>query len=286
MIWMEHGKIIKKLRRERGISQRQLSDGIVARVTLTDFENKNTNISFQTLLLYLNRMNIRIDEFFLLYASDEVQHVEKRKASEYFAQCTQNGVPEVLKGIAYFQRKYQETEDTFYYFLVINLRIFLLSENVLSIDTLTDEISFLMKYFEKIETWGRFEIAMFTNCLAVFPEIFIFLQHNKVVEKLTILSKDLLFQKDIAIYANNLIICSLSNGWPYLFECGWNLLKEIADSDEKNVFERLSCDYFAELFKSCPSKERIDEIISIMNLVGLNHMANEFIDLYQLLFLG
>ena len=57
-----HSSLIRKLRKERGLIQEQLTRGISQRRTLAAFESRGTKISFELLVNYLERMNITLRE--------------------------------------------------------------------------------------------------------------------------------------------------------------------------------------------------------------------------------
>ena len=60
---MDHSSLIKKLRLERGLSQKKLAQGISQRSTLASFENNATKISYNILIQYLDRMNVTLEEY-------------------------------------------------------------------------------------------------------------------------------------------------------------------------------------------------------------------------------
>ncbi|KAF1296071.1 hypothetical protein BAU15_12390 [Enterococcus sp. JM4C] len=61
---MEHGKLIKKLRTDRKISRESLAKGIHSVSTLQRFENSSSKVDIDTLWLFLDRMNVRMDEYY------------------------------------------------------------------------------------------------------------------------------------------------------------------------------------------------------------------------------
>lgn len=274
---MNYGKIIKKLRKERNLTQEQLCKGITSRVALSDFETKNTRISFETLTLYLDRMNIRLDEFVLLYVSEDLPFIKKRKIANRFPKITRSGPKSILQEIERLIVRYEETEDIYYYLLMVNLKVFLLSEGIGSESELKEEIAVLMAYLTRIDTFGRFEIVMLSNCITIFSEEFLLVQHAKIVNKLRRLITDPLFQHDLTSYANNLCIHSLQNNYSSLLAQGIQLLKEISEDDPRNIYERL----LFRLFKECSkkrskNKETLDEILQMMSLLGMEKLASEY----------
>ena len=65
---MNYGKIFKFLRKERGLSQKQVAAGIVSHSTLSRFEESG-NIDFLSLILLLKRLGMTPLEF-MQYCTD------------------------------------------------------------------------------------------------------------------------------------------------------------------------------------------------------------------------
>lgn len=65
---MNYGKIFKFLRKERGLSQKQVAAGIVSQSTLSRFEESG-NIDFLSLILLLKRLGMSPLEF-IQYCDD------------------------------------------------------------------------------------------------------------------------------------------------------------------------------------------------------------------------
>ena len=65
---MNYGKIFKSLRKEKGLSQKQVAAGIVSQSTLSRFEESG-NIDFLSLILLLKRLGMTPLEF-MHYCTD------------------------------------------------------------------------------------------------------------------------------------------------------------------------------------------------------------------------
>ncbi|MDT2664614.1 helix-turn-helix transcriptional regulator [Enterococcus hirae] len=72
-----HSSLIRKLRKERGLTQEQLTRGISQRGTLAAFESRGTKISFELLVNYLERMNITLEEYQFLLNSNSLTNKQK-----------------------------------------------------------------------------------------------------------------------------------------------------------------------------------------------------------------
>ena len=77
-----HSSLIRKLRKERGLTQEQLTRGISQRGTLAAFESRGTKISFELLVNYLERMNITLEEYQFLLNNNSLSN--KQKLTNYF----------------------------------------------------------------------------------------------------------------------------------------------------------------------------------------------------------
>ncbi|MGT9066368.1 helix-turn-helix domain-containing protein, partial [Enterococcus faecalis] len=150
---VNHGKLIKKLRSERGITQNQLAYGISSRGTLAAFENRGSRISFDILIQYLERMNITLEEYSFLYMDSHVS--DKRLLAKKMIHDTTDD-ESAGKIINNLYSRYKETGDNFYYFtyLMNDLLIQFLHDQEKDFST-SEEATILKKHLESVESWGR-----------------------------------------------------------------------------------------------------------------------------------
>ena len=78
---IKHASLIRKLRKERGLTQAQLTEGLSQRGTLAAFESRGTKISFELLVDYLERMNVTLEEYQFLLNNNTL--TGKQKLSNY-----------------------------------------------------------------------------------------------------------------------------------------------------------------------------------------------------------
>ena len=67
---LDPGALIKKLRKERELTQSELSKDIMPRTTLSSIENGGRTVEVTKLFKLLNRMNISIEEYSFLLNLD------------------------------------------------------------------------------------------------------------------------------------------------------------------------------------------------------------------------
>lgn len=107
---MDHSSLIKKLRLERGLSQKKLAQGISQRSTLASFENNATKISYNILIQYLDRMNVTLEEYQFMLDGNNLS--EKRKLSKvFFDKLRRHYDSEFAK---FLNEQYYSTDDYYY----------------------------------------------------------------------------------------------------------------------------------------------------------------------------
>ncbi|MBO0480806.1 helix-turn-helix domain-containing protein [Candidatus Enterococcus courvalinii] len=165
---MLYGKIIKNLRNERNITQSQLAEGLQTRVSVARFESGETRVTLEALFHYLNRLNIRPEDFFLIVNQENKN--EKEDIYQYFLKEVANSSSSDF--IRNLKKKYEQDGDIFYLLLfveAINIQNRIYDKKT----NLDAEIVVVKKYLDKVETWGYFELSMFTNCLNLFSTSYI-----------------------------------------------------------------------------------------------------------------
>lgn len=184
-VLLEYGELMKTMRLERGITQKQLTDGITSRTTLANFEAGISRPSFEVIVSYLDRLNVDINEFLFLTNSNRIN--DKQTVSNYFEQVNIEGNKHKLRiFIKVLEKKYLESQDIFYLYMYVYSKNLLSKNCDFSKLEKKDEkyIVELMAYLNKCETWGAFELQMFCTILFIFPKEYINHKKNYVLKKL------------------------------------------------------------------------------------------------------
>ncbi|WP_270493007.1 Rgg/GadR/MutR family transcriptional regulator [Enterococcus thailandicus] len=192
---MEHSKLIKQLRTERKLSQRMLTDGISQRSTLSSFEQNNTRISFEIICLFLERMNVTLEEYEYILVDSKLSSKRKLAAqvAKSFSKPFKRDLAKELLD------NYSSTEDFFYYSLYAQYYLVTAYQtpevSKVEMNRIKKKIK---KYLDSIETWGRFELVIFSNCLFIFEDNYIrfhfveSIQHMRLYHDSSNYSSDLL----------------------------------------------------------------------------------------------
>ncbi|EHA7759318.1 hypothetical protein JMJ06_002732, partial [Enterococcus faecalis] len=174
---MEHSTTIKKLRVSKNITQQQLSQGICSRSTLAVFETKGNYISADFLFRFLDRMNIRVDEY-VLYL--DVNETDKNKAIGCLRNARINKDGEKLFHLAEeFKTYYLKSLDIFwlcYAFKAEEFAVHLMKENFdyqQYKESHQEEINIMTDYLMKVNYWGEFELNLLGNLMQYLSSTYI-----------------------------------------------------------------------------------------------------------------
>lgn len=194
---MESNDVFKRLREERGVSQRKLAKGICARSTLSTFENKGSQLSIDLCSRLLDRLNIRIDTYFSMLSKDFDQ--KRSEFSKFKKSIADENVELLYKKKANYLDWYKSTRD-FYWF-----NLYLHSSRIISqlTESFTyesfnrahiDDIEVVKKYLYDVNSWGPFEFAVFSNSIWYFDFDFIKLVKERLAKN-NIMSSE--YKKDL-----------------------------------------------------------------------------------------
>lgn len=232
---MYHAELIRKLRIERGLSQESLSKGISSRTTLASFEQRKTNISFSLVVNYLEKMNISLEEYNYLYMK-KCAH-DKRKISELLSNRNMD-IQQRQELTKLLKNRYEKSNDKFFDLLAAQnhlLSLFMM-KNMDDIEK-SDAYKKISSHLERVETWGRFELVMFSNCLFLFSDEYISIMFETCVKRMAFYQEHMYFSKDFIAFLINGAQLSLSRGAISNLSIFIQEMKRVTKQfDDKNLF--------------------------------------------------
>lgn len=270
---MTHGQLIRRLRKERGLTQAQLAEGISSRTTLSTLENNKTDVNINTLFSYLDRLNVSIQEY-LFYFNDS-SNTEKELATKYFYDnIVKKRDIEIEQRILDYQSKYKDSKDFYYCCLSIELKLFLNKKKDKTVFDVREDTEIIKKYLERVTQWGHFEMSIFANCLYIFTSEYIRATFTILLKRTKILSKIDTYQNDISIFLNNCIVLALErknyqNARFYIQQ-----LYQISEKTPRKAYDRMMCAYYLALLKQIKgANANVDSTISPFKELGFSDHA-------------
>ncbi|EME5421786.1 helix-turn-helix transcriptional regulator [Enterococcus faecium] len=221
---MDSGELLKKLRVERGISQKNLAHNITTINTLSRYETGKNSIPFVILLEFLDKLNITMDEFVLYLEFDSIR--KKNKKIKDFIKATRENRGSRKYTLEIIRKKANTTRD------IVDIRNYLIIKTfdwyTLPIEKRKlnkndkEHLDHFANYLEKVNEWGRFEMISFSSLLFLFDTNYISQRLTEIERKNIHFSKQylqkfeathhrLLFAKDtqISIQFYKALICHI-----------------------------------------------------------------------------
>jgi transcriptional regulator with XRE-family HTH domain len=170
MRW-DYGSIYKKIRTEKGLSQKDICGSTLSRTTLSKLENNKLAPSHTTMLFLLDQISMTIEEFD--YVCNDFMYSDRIEIINSFFTMASNFDYNELTILKEKSQKYLKKNDDIYIVDLVNIIESLI---ILSVDS-TDKIDCLPKIFvnkiwgkiSKMDVWYYNEIRLINCCMFYFP---------------------------------------------------------------------------------------------------------------------
>lgn len=267
-IELELGAFYKETREKLGYSQRDAESAYCDHSLISRFENGETVLRADKLLMAINGLDLTPTEFFVWhgeYLPNRLQ-IFNKKMSAYAINEDVDGLKTLLKTRAI------RNEDKIFNILV-KCAIFDLSDEMLIIKS---ERKFIEKHFNNVKQWTIYEMSVFAHCLEAIDDAEVYDigqdilksdEFSKIIDSNATLAKKTL----VNLYVH--LICHWSYRYAEKLKQGINDLLTEWDMSEKiilHIFEKFS------LYRQEKSPELLAEIqddLQILNRFGATGMA-------------
>ena len=267
-IELELGAFYKETREKLGYSQRDAESAYCDHSLISRFENGETVLRPDKLLMAINGLDLTPTEFFVWhgeYLPNRLQ-IFNKKMSAYAINEDVDGLKTLLKTRAI------RNEDKIFNILV-KCAIFDLSDEMLIIKS---ERKFIEKHFNNVKQWTIYEMSVFAHCLEAIDDAEVYDigqdilksdEFSKIIDSNATLAKKTL----VNLYVH--LICHGSYRYAEKLKQGINDLLTEWDMSEKiilHIFEKFS------LYRQEKSPELLAEIqddLQILNRFGATGMA-------------
>ncbi|EAG1723149.1 XRE family transcriptional regulator [Listeria monocytogenes] len=281
---MEVYELLRKLRVDRGISQKELADKITSRESLVKYENGKTYVPLIILMELLGKMNLELDEFlFYLDAGNEKRSSQAIK--KLIAEIEESKKPSkhLLSKLKLIAKESQNIVDVRNYLVakIFNWHLEPLSDRRLNIhDKLYVQI--ITKHLERVGEYGRFEITTFVSLLFLFSTEFINRQTSKIEKTITKHSDYEIFHSALCGLYNNAFLLMLERREIFHAKRYLEKLKHIRAtmifSGETEIYGHFYGLLLSNLTESSPTtqKELLD-FFRGLNLICATKLKDEFL---------
>lgn len=280
---MKHyGTLLKNIRQEKGLSQKDIYDGIITRQAYYLIETNTSMPSFDKFLLILERLFISVDEF--LYALDpEVFPTENHLYHQLSQAVFKKDTQQLTSLIAQSQTLYNTTKNKKYYHLnLITQSMALLnleqSESD-TIDCLKELMDPIKQYLIGIDKWYLYELKLLNNSLYCFELSQAIALGTLVGKKIDTLSTLEQYQDiKLRIYLNLSGLCLNCQDYENTLIFS-TLAKENAQTDYR-LFEKIIASLNYEIAKTASQKlavnTHITNYLSILETLDYQATVKEY----------
>lgn len=272
---MTHGELIRKLRKERGMTQTQLSSVISSRATLSAFENNSTHVASDILFAYIERLNVTAQEY-TFYLNNNVTPEKEILSQYFFNEVIKKRDVEILARINDFHKHYENSHDFYFCCLSIELKLFLNKKHDQAVFDVAEDMDIIKAHLNRVQQWGHFEISIFSNCLYIFSDEYIRGSFTTLLRRTKLVSSIPTYQNDISIFLNNCIVLELERG--RFSDAAYYIkqLRRIASKSPRKIYDCLMCNFYQVLLnRELGIVSDVDSTIQPFDKLGFTEHANE-----------
>ncbi|HBY90776.1 helix-turn-helix domain-containing protein [Ruoffia sp. FAM 24228] len=159
---VSYGKIIKSIRENKKMTQKELAEGIVTPQFLSQFENNKYDIKLDNFLMILDRLNVKYSEF-IVHVLTSDPPLQSNFLNQYSkAYYSSNKV--LLKKLVEQEKELYSENSNFRHLhnaIIASQRFQLINHNGFN----RDDTNIIMDYLKDVYDWGHYEVALFANSM-------------------------------------------------------------------------------------------------------------------------
>ncbi|WP_197025126.1 helix-turn-helix domain-containing protein [Paucisalibacillus sp. EB02] len=163
---MAYGKTLRKIRKQKGITLKELADGICSISFLSKFERTDSDITLGLMTSVLEKLMLSFDEFLYIHHDFQPNKLEQFFKSVNTAYMNRNAkLLKELKNEEMKKWKRYGVETYHWNALMIMMLGQIVDEQFIDEDFEENDIRLLSDYLFRVEVWGYYELALYNGTL-------------------------------------------------------------------------------------------------------------------------
>ncbi|CAM5218811.1 hypothetical protein UACE39S_02267 [Ureibacillus acetophenoni] len=273
------GVVIREIRQKKKIHSNFLYKDLLSRPAIAKFERGDSDTSVEKFLKMLDRLNITLEEFEIVYKNEENKDlIFTRSYIEAFYLRNVDLLIELANKAEHEYKLFANVKFLHYKSLIL-----LLVDELRGTQEFYKEVHVLQEYLMKCESWGYYEITLFANSLSFYSIELIDLVYKRAKCTLLIYQKLTRYRNEVGLMLFNIlekkIKCKDIPGATYYM----SELIELKVSVVDNMYMQTMITFFSaiiELINGDISKHndilRISEMFSFLELHSKSEQCKEF----------
>ena len=269
------GKTLRKVREGKQVSINSISNKHLSKSQISRFERGESEISCIRLINILDKLNISLDEFLILYDNDYTKTETFIKLIQYIRQeyATQN-----IKNITKLLFDTSDYDLDPFKKTMIKSIIYTMDNTIKPTE---GELLKLTDYLFKVEKWGYYEIILLGNCVSTIEYTSYFLLTIEMLKNYIYSSLNKTNKRLVTQLAINCLILSIDK--EKFHNCTF-LIAEITKllDNELNYYEQTVFLYakgYFEFKKNLDTGvEKMKQAIQVFDILEEQNMKSQYID--------
>lgn len=254
-MWMvPYGETLRQIRVQKGLTMKELADGICSVSFLSKFERGDSDITLGLFTKILEKLMLSFDEFLYIhndYMPDQLEQFFKNVSTAYF-----NRNSAQLKHLKKQEiEKWEKYRIDIYYCNVLMLQVYERIVDAKEIDENVDkeDVKILSNYLFSVEVWGYYELQLYSATM-LFLEPIMVVHLSKTAYEKSIRYRSL---KKV----NEAIIAIIMNTIVYLFG-------PVNRFNEKMEYRKEISEFFSYLETIALPESSLLERVELLHLKG------------------
>ncbi|WP_107942082.1 helix-turn-helix domain-containing protein [Metasolibacillus fluoroglycofenilyticus] len=265
------GQTIRKIRLSKKISSEALYGGLLSRQARSKFEKGESDTTVSKFFMLLDRLNLSLDEFYV--ALTQKESVEFHLFSNIALTFYKKDIDGLKLLIKKLNNEHERTNNIKYQHYEIMVQNML---NILEGKPQSIEFAKLSDYLANCDSWGYYEIMLFSNSIDYFTKELINIVFKRV--KNTIVKFQLLrrYRNEYSMLLLNIINKGLLD---FDFSFALKYFEEyelLAEPLQNDMYYQTMRKFFYEIICACTNKDHsTHELEKIIEYLGYFNMKNK-----------
>ncbi|GGA72437.1 helix-turn-helix domain-containing protein [Ornithinibacillus halotolerans] len=249
-----YGKTLREIRKQKGVTLKELADGICSVSFLSKFETDASDITLGLFTRILDKLMLTMDEFLFIHNDFQPSQLEqffKKVKGAYFSRNAT-----LLKELKEEElRKWKQYGVETYHCnaLMIQVSERIVSKKIIDEDVQAHDIKVLTDYLFQVEVWGYYELMLYNGTILLLqPEMAILLSRTA-------------YEKSARYQEFDKVKVAISS---VLFNTIIFLLGPVNRFEEPLTYEKEIAEFLSYLEQVSISERNLLERIQLMELKG------------------
>ena len=163
------GETLRYIREEKNFPGTMVAESILSKSQLSRIEKQGQMPNADSFIKLLHRLNVSFEEFFLLSNDDYIRArtETKHEIADILRKRSKQQLKQTLKKMDTYYDKYKD--PYFHHMSCVIKATLIIDESSYDFSKTLKVLEPISNYLSSVEVWFDYEIALFTNCLYLYP---------------------------------------------------------------------------------------------------------------------